>query len=589
MNLENEFDELARRKLKEQEHPFEESHWHEAQRMIVAQRKGRGGRMIIGTLALLFLGTAAWWATRPHDASSLTSAAEQAAPKAIPHPTSSGSSSTAVSSTVNATRSNTLETPAKVSAASTSSHLTDKATTIEEKDLTSASAQVQRAGSGTRAPRTEARASTTTSVASTTPSRSSDQLRVMPSNTTASGTRTSGRSSATDGTVTPTADQVAEDAYSDPTKRSIVLQGTTAPKDTDRNDVRSDQLDPGAPEPTGAANDHGSGTTVSTANVTNEDPVDPSSTSDMVVTGPPADGTRPVLLDTTAMDMAVDTLLVDAPLPNDSMATTPAPVAAPPLVDPRAPWEISVLGGIRMNNTRYAGPLSDDQGFTSQGLNSSMFGAELMHLGRRFGVGGGLYHSSYAERLSVKERDVTNMTISPYWYLMPVDTTILFITDTLPGTGDTVTYVGIPVSTTINVLTRSADTTTTTERLREAREIVNRTSYLEVAALFDAHLVQGRWSMGVRGGPTFGILSGRKGTLPKSTNDGYVPFEDEAFRELVIGYQARAYLRYRWNAAWSIGLEPMIGGQLVNGLASGDLDRRSMAWGGLISLSYRLR
>ena len=95
--------------------------------------------------------------------------------------------------------------------------------------------------------------------------------------------------------------------------------------------------------------------------------------------------------------------------------------------------------------------------------------------------------------------------------------------------------------------------------------------------------------MGVRGGPTFGILSGRKGTLPNSTNDGYVPFEDEAFRELVIGYQARAYLRYRWNAAWSIGLEPMIGGQLVNGLASGDLDRRSMAWGGLISLSYRLR
>ncbi|MBK9417932.1 MAG: hypothetical protein IPN62_11710 [Flavobacteriales bacterium] len=76
---------------------------------------------------------------------------------------------------------------------------------------------------------------------------------------------------------------------------------------------------------------------------------------------------RPVLLDTTAMDMAVDTLLVDAPLPNDSMATTPAPVAAPPLVDRRAPWEIVVLGGIRMNNTRYAGPLSDDGGFTSRG------------------------------------------------------------------------------------------------------------------------------------------------------------------------------------------------------------------------------
>ncbi|MBK9417933.1 MAG: hypothetical protein IPN62_11715 [Flavobacteriales bacterium] len=115
---------------------------------------------------------------------------------------------------------------------------------------------------------------------------------------------------------------------------------------------------------------------------------------------------------------------------------------------------------------------------------------------------------------------------------------------------------------------------------------MNRTSYLEVAALFDALWCKdgGQWVYEVG---HVRDISGRKGTLPNSTNDGYVPFEDEAFRELVIGYQARAYLRYRWNAAWSIGLEPMIGGQLVNGLASGGPDRR---WHGrLDDLSYRLR
>ena len=589
MNLNNEFDDLARRKLQEKDHPFEEAHWQDAQRMIAAQRKGRGGRMIIGALALLFLGTAAWWATRPHDASSLASAAEQAAPKAVPHPTNSGSSSTAVTSKVNTNLSNTLETPAKVSTASTASPAKENATTIEEKDLTSVSAQVQQGGSGTHAPRTGTRALATSSVVPTAPGDRSDQRKAMPSNTTAGNTGTSGRSSAIDGTVTPTADQVAEDAHTDPAKRSIVLQGATAPNAIDRNDVRSDQLDQGAPELTGAKNDPGSGTTGATANAANEDPGDPSSTSDIVVTGPPADETLPVLFDTTAMDKAVDTLLVDAPLPNDSLTATPAPATAPPLVDPRAPWEISILGGVRMNNTRYAGPLSDDQSVTSQGMNSGMVGAELMHMGRHFGVGGGVFYGSYTERLSVKERDVTTTIIRPYWYLMPVDTTILVITDTLPGSGDTLTYVGIPVETTVNVLARTADTTSTTARLREAREIVNRTSYVELAPLFDAHLVQGRWTVGVRGGPTFGLLSGRKGTLPNSTNDGYMPFEDQAFRELVIGYQARAYIRYRWNAAWSVGLEPMIGGQMMNGLAGGQLDRRSMAWGGMLSLSYRLR
>ncbi|HQZ43979.1 MAG TPA: hypothetical protein PK735_13915, partial [Flavobacteriales bacterium] len=66
-------------------------------------------------------------------------------------------------------------------------------------------------------------------------------------------------------------------------------------------------------------------------------------------------------------------------------------------------------------------------------------------------------------------------------------------------------------------------------------------------------------------------------------------FADQAFREVVFGWTARAYVRYRFNAAWSIGVEPMVRGQFNNTLGNGDLMRRSTAYGVLLSLSYRLR
>jgi hypothetical protein len=587
MNLENEFDELARRKLQELEHPFEEANWDEAQRMITAQRKGRGGRMIIGAMALLFLGTAAWWATRPNDAASPTSVAEQAAPKATPPHTSGGSTSPVSTSTVDATRSNTLQTPTHATITASSS--TGTTTTSEEKAHTSVPATAQRTGTGTLATRTGTRTFSTSRLASTTPEDHNDRHNVLPSNTTATSTSTTAHSSAAHGTMTPAADQVAQGPFTDPMDRTIIDQVSPGSNPNTPTDTRSDKSDKGTTAPSGAKSDTGSDTTAPIAKAASGEPSDTGSPQDGERNGTPVADEAGARRDTSASGPVGDTLLVDMPLPQDSIAATPSPVAAPPLVDPRAPWEISVLGGIRMNNTRYAGPLSDDQSLSSQGMNSAMLGAELMHMGHHFGVGAGVFHGSYTERLSVKERDVTTTVIRPYWYLVPVDTTILVITDTLAGPGDTLSYVGVPVGTTINVLARSADTTSTTERLREAREVLNRTSYVEVAPLFDAHLMQGRWTLGVRGGPTFGLLSGRKGTLPNSTNDGYVPFEDEAFRELVIGFHARAYIRYRWNAAWSIGVEPMVGGQLMNALDGDRLDRRSMAWGGLISLSYRLR
>jgi hypothetical protein len=150
-------------------------------------------------------------------------------------------------------------------------------------------------------------------------------------------------------------------------------------------------------------------------------------------------------------------------------------------------------------------------------------------------------------------------------------------------------YEGASITTTVNVLTLGEDSTATTTRVRDARDPVNRTSYLEVPLLFDAHLVQGRWSMGLRGGPTVGLLTGRTGSIPNTTNDGYIELGDQAFREVLFGWTARAYLRYRWNAAWSIGIEPAMRGLFSNSLSEGDVQRRSSAFGGMISLSYRLR
>ena len=182
---------------------------------------------------------------------------------------------------------------------------------------------------------------------------------------------------------------------------------------------------------------------------------------------------------------------------------------------------------------------------------------------------------------------MSTTTFNQYWYLIAVDTMVLFITDTLPGQPPS--YTGTSIDTTIHVLAQGTDSTTSSQHLREARDQVNRVSYLEVPILLDAHVVQGRWSLGLRGGPTIGLLTGRRGSLPNTTDDGYLGFNDVAFREVVFGYSGRAYIRYRFNAGWSVGLEPAMRGQLLNSFGSGELERRASAFGVMMSLTYRLR
>lgn len=245
------------------------------------------------------------------------------------------------------------------------------------------------------------------------------------------------------------------------------------------------------------------------------------------------------------------------------------------------------MGGLFSTGSHYTGGASADW---SAGLGRAQvagLGAELMHIGRNIGIGIGIHYGNYAERIRTGALEATSTSLNHYWYLHPVTTTVLVITDTVPGVPPT--YVGTSTSTTVNVLAQGTDTAVTTHRLREARDQENRVSYLEVPLLLDAHLVQGRWTLGVRGGPAIGLLTGRRGALPNPAGDGYLAFNDMAFRELTLGYTARAYLRYRFNAAWSVGVGPAVRGQMLNSFSGNGLQRRSTAVGALVDITYRLR
>ncbi len=245
------------------------------------------------------------------------------------------------------------------------------------------------------------------------------------------------------------------------------------------------------------------------------------------------------------------------------------------------------MGGLFTSSTKYTGGNSADWSGGISNERTIGIGAEIMHVGRNIGIGTGLHYGSYAERIRTEAIDRITTDFNPYWYLMTVDTTVLVITDTLPGMPPS--YTGSSVDTTLHVLAQGTDTVVSQQHLRDARDQVNRVSYLEVPILLDAHVTQGRWMLGLRGGPTIGLLTGRRGSLPNSTADGYLGFNDVAFREVVFGYTARAYVRYRFNAGWSVGVEPALRGQLLNSIGSGELERRSSALGVMLSLTYRLR
>ena len=232
------------------------------------------------------------------------------------------------------------------------------------------------------------------------------------------------------------------------------------------------------------------------------------------------------------------------------------------------------------NSAEWASGLKDE--WTATG------GAEVMHMGRNFGIGTGLHYTTYADRSHIDARDLSTTVISDSSYFQANQVTLLYILGNVLINGQEY-YVTESRDTVINVLVTTTTSTTTTIRLIDARDIVTQVSYFEIPLLLDAHVIQGSWAIGLRGGPTLGLLSGRKGMVPNSTFDGYEALGEQQFRSTVFGLTARAYIRYRFTNGWSVGLEPTWRGQLGNAMDGGELVRRSSGVGALLSVSYRLR
>lgn len=280
----------------------------------------------------------------------------------------------------------------------------------------------------------------------------------------------------------------------------------------------------------------------------------------------------------TTRDTLQYVIAVDSTFIADSAAA-----AVPPR--PRSRLELSVWGGPFNTSTRYTGDRTTDWASTITKAGSIAFGAEMMHQGEHFGLGAGLHYTSYVEQLNAESlKDEVRTTVTTY-QLDGIDTTVLVVNGTV-WIGGQQYYMTQMLDTTIYVLVGSDSEVVSTNMRRNALARSNRTSYLEIPLLFEAHIRRGHWGFALRGGPTLGIVQGRRGVLP--TSSGYTDLTDEAFSELVLGYTIQGHIRYHFGEAWSLGIGPALRGQLSNTLQSDQLRRRANATGAVITVVYRL-
>ncbi|MBL0128078.1 MAG: hypothetical protein IPP83_11615 [Flavobacteriales bacterium] len=560
MNTNNEFDELARRKLAERDFPFQEAHWLEAQQAIAAQgnsRKGGAWWYVAGGIAVIIGAWLLWPVNGPiaqHTGKAVVVSERNEGKSVAPQQ---------VKEEVNESRmSNSKVENSGPSHAEVGSHVaTASVPDAEPKAIAKASNATPReravrsgstptTGPGVGISR-DGSAVPTTNVAGAPTSPTGVQVDPEPSIAIAATTDPVDHAAdATDASLTPTADEGADVTVQEP---SVV---TPAP---------TDNTDPSLkPEDASAKSDD----------------IGSRSADDAIVVQPTLDPT----LSASDPVITADPVTADNATPQDSAVTVVEPPLAPaPIINPRAPWEVGVLGGIFNTPSTYTG--GESATWSTQALTTAAFGAEWMHMGRNIGLGVGVYYGSFADRLHTPEVNRMTLTTNPFWYLSPVDTTILIVTG-FDSTSNT--YIGHNVNVTVNVLRLGLDSTTTAVRVRDSRSRINRTSYIEVPFLMDAHLVQGRWSFGVRGGPSIGLRTQRQGSVPSNDGEAYVEFDDVTTRSWVVGWSARAYVRYRFIAAWSVGIEPAVRGQFMDNFDQNGVTRRSTAFGGMISVTYRL-
>lgn len=558
MNERTEFDDLARRKLEERQFPFDPQGWDDMERQLDAMAapptKRNDRRWLLAALLLLATFGGVWYAV----VSSRTSVPphEQSTAQVAEQKEGSAKNST------------------------TQSHGTPVAPAPAI------------AGPAAPAPRPSRHAEPTPN--ETRPAFSSEAPPTRNPNTTASTPKLpSATSPATTASDVPTPQHTDPPtaAATPPTlAESTATDTLTRDPDTALNTSPTPAVpEPFLPEPTmedpraAHAEDQEPDEDAPPLTKAHDTPIAPENTSDTT----PTDASAPAVSN-----------IDDPSTPDSTLAATPAPpavdsttlVTAADSTLPRPPlyphWEVSAWGGLFNTSTHYSGTRTTDWATTTSALQTTSFGIELMHMGTHFGVGGGLHYSTYSEHIEAEElSDATSHLVFVH-ELQSIDTSIMVVNGTVWLNGEQY-YATYLQDTTFLVLvsTTSEETVTTVRRNALARS--NRTSYLEIPLLLDAHTSAGRWGFGVRGGPMLGVLQGRRGVLPGTT--GYTDLVDEAFQDLVLGWTAQGYVRYRLADSWCVGVGPAARGQLLNSMQGDALVRRSTALGGQFSISYQLR
>lgn len=531
MRPNEQFDELARQKLDARSFPFEEGHWAAAQALLDQQRAGkRRGFWYFGGIAALLIGFGIWWLASP---TAPVPPSEEV--HSISSPLTSGENrpdQAEPKQTIVEHRSTSATSAPIAQNSKTNEPLSGRNTAM----TSSARPAVAQRSKHATAPGPDAAAKVDHTASASNAMDATAYVSQGPAQQ--SGMEQQGSISTTMAAGPATSGEEAPTSQSRITTSTSLKELTTATADTTREAADTDTI-----------------SSVSTSSEQDED-----------------NSVRDAATLSAARDTA-DQLMVQQPLLSSLT---------------RSPWELSLWGGVFNTSSRYGARDAANEVQVGGKETRWAAGFEAVHMGRNFGLGTGLHYGTYADAIHMDERNRIDITSSRYWFLAQVPTTILVVTDTVFLNGAPY-FVGQSVDTTVLVIQSAYENDTSTTRLRDALSAVTTSSYIEVPLLFDAHVLQGRWSLGLRGGPTVALLSGRSGILPNSSGFDVAPVSEQTFRQVMFGYTARAYVRYRWNAAWSVGLEPMLRGQFGNSLNSDALSRRSSAAGVIMSVSYRMR
>ncbi|HMU14055.1 MAG: hypothetical protein JST41_03620 [Bacteroidetes bacterium] len=553
MKDQNGFDELARQKLAERDFTFDPSHWTAMEGLLARPGRKRGAWWPWLAAGVLLVGGATIWITaREHDpAASVTNPG--GGPRAIAGEVKGVNGSAAITEMENASYGN--DHPGTMNA--------DPAVPVTgETRATAGTMRGETSGEPrmrTEATRTRKEHGTGTSDRGTV----TMQVNKIPVSSIsvrqgedphAANVRTGEATNDVSSTMTgPGAAAVAGDGASD--ERSNLATGAVDP-------VRSDA----SAAPAGGGT-HGE-----------EQP------DSVLQHQPPSAGTGPVVV--AGSGDSASTGATAAPAPVDPVAAALVP---PAWLAITAPYELTLLGGAFSTTGRYTGVDAESWPARTERQWTTDFGLEAVrNFGRHFAVGTGVHFSSYKERLITDEVSRTEQQLSTSYFWVAHDTMVTIVVGDTAINGATYHMTQL-VPMTINELGVDTDTAYQTMVIRQRRSALNTVSYVELPLLLDAHTARGRWVFGLRGGPSVGLLTGRSGSLPDNSGEGYHTLNEVAFRELTVGWTARAYVRYRLSAGWSVGVEPTMRGQLFNSLRNADLDRRASAMGMMLSLSYRIQ